>query len=230
MRRRPGAGFWGSLARFWQRDESLTVLLGLLLLFAFVLPPLAPREPSRGPFTTALFSCVLIAGVTTVMRQNRWAARGFATLCVAALLLRWIAWFDPDLEFAVWSVAMDTVALAVLAVVVLAMVLRPGTVTRRRLEGAVAAYLLLGLAWAGAYRWVALGDPAAFGGAIAADVNQQWIYYSLVTLTTMGYGDITPLTPVARSLAVAEAFTGQLYLAILISRLVALELQARQAK
>ncbi len=60
--------------------------------------------------------------------------------------------------------------------------------------------------------------------------GRQWIYYSLVTLTTMGYGDITPVAPVARSLAVAEALTGQLYVAILISRLVALELQGRQSK
>jgi len=93
----------------------------------------------------------------------------------------------------------------------------------------VAAYLLLGLAWAGAYEWVALRDPSAFAGAIGASGGGDgpWIYYSLVTLTTMGYGDILPVSPVARSLAVAEAFTGQLYLAILISRLVALELQAR---
>lgn len=58
----------------------------------------------------------------------------------------------------------------------------------------------------------------------------QRVYYSLVTLTTMGYGDITPVHPVARSLATAEALTGQLHLAILISRLVALELQARSSR
>ncbi len=220
---------WRALARFWQRDESLSILLGLLLLFAFVLPPLAPRDGPRGPLTTLLFTCLLLAGVTTVMRQNRWAVRGLAVLCLAAIPLRWIAWFAPDLEFAVWSAATETLALAVLALVVLAMVLRPGTVTRRRLEGAVAAYLLLGLAWAGAYEWVSLRDPAAFGGALDGRTS-SWIYYSLVTLTTMGYGDITPVAPAARSLAVAEAFTGQLYLAILISRLVALELQARQER
>ena len=122
--------------------------------------------------------------------------------------------------------ATETFALAILSLVVLAMVLRPGTVSRRRLEGAVAAYLLLGLAWAAAYEWVAPLDPAAFSGA-ASGGSQSWSYYSFVTLSTMGYGDILPVAPVARSLAVAEAITGQLYLAILISRLVALELQAR---
>lgn len=59
------------LAHFWQRDESLTVLLGLLVLFAFVRPPLTPREGPRGPVAATLFSCLLVAGVSTVMRQSR---------------------------------------------------------------------------------------------------------------------------------------------------------------
>ena len=129
-----------------------------------------------------------------------WAVGG---LCLAALVLRWVAWFDPDLDYQVWGVLTGVIALFVLAIVVLAMVLRPGNVTRRRIEGAVAAYLLLGLAWAGAYEWVALRDPAAFAGAVGAG-GDPWIYYSLVTLTTMGYGDITPVSPMARSLAVAR--------------------------
>lgn len=155
--------------------------------------------------------------------------RILATMTLAALPRRWIAWLHPGLEFSIWAAATETFALAVLAVVVLRMVLRPGTVNRRRLEGAGAAYLLLGLAWVGAYKRVARVDPGAFAGAIATGAN-RWICYSLVTLTTMGYGDITPVAPIARSLAVAEAVTGQLYLAILISRRVALELQSRQCR
>jgi len=220
---------WPSLTRFWQRDESLTLLLALLLVVAFVLPPLAPEAGRGGALATAFFSLVLLAGISTVLRNRTWAGRTLIALCVVALSLRWLARISPRLDHEVWSAASGTLALATLAVLVLGMVLRPGTVTRRRLEGAVAAYLLFGLAWASAYEWVALRNPSAFGGAIGAG-GQPWVYYSLVTLTTMGYGDITPIDPVARSLAVAEAFTGQLYLAILISRLVALELQSRPAE
>ena len=162
-----------------------------------------------------------------MLRQNRSRCRRSAD----SAWRRWSCAGSPgstaDLDYQVWGVLTAVVALFILAVVVLAMVLRPGSVTRRRLEGAVAAYLLLGLAWAGAYEWVALRDPAAFAGAVGT-AGDPWIYYSLVTLTTMGYGDITPVSPVARSLAIAEAFTGQLYLAILISRLVALELASRR--
>ena len=52
----------------------------------------------------------------------------------------------------------------------------------------------------------------------------DWIYFSYVTLTTVGYGDITPVLPIARTLAVGEALAGQLYLAVMIARLVAMEI------
>ena len=147
-------------------------------------------------------------------------------MSLLSLPLRWAASLDGE-RFAIWSAATDTFALVVLAMVVLGMVLRPGAVTRQRLEGAVAAYLLFGLAWAAAYEWAALYDPSAFKGA-SAESSQQWIYYSLVTISSTGYGDILPAQPVTRSLAVAEAIAGQLYIAIMISRLVALELQSRR--
>jgi hypothetical protein len=87
----------------------------------------------------------------------------------------------------------------------------------------VAVYLLLGLMWASAYALLYQLHPDAFAGALgAALIPQTWIYYSFVTLTTVGYGDITPVHPVARSLAIAEALTGQLYLAITLAHLVAL--------
>jgi hypothetical protein len=72
-------------------------------------------------------------------------------------------------------------------------------------------------------------DPEAFHPAGAYFVApQRWLYYSFVTLTTVGYGDITPVGPLARSLAILEALTGQLYPAILLARLVALEVGSRK--
>jgi len=222
---------WKALSRFWETDKSLSVLLVLLVVFELILPPLLTgRGPYRpGPLADVLFTLVLVAGTAAVWREGRWVFRGVVVFNLVALPIRWAAWFDPNGGFTVWSTATAVVAVALLTFVVLSKVLRPGMVTSHRIEGAVAAYLLLGLVWAGAYEWVALSDPSAFVGANSGLQSAQWIYYSLVTLTTMGYGDITPVHPVARSLAAAEALTGQLYLAILISRLVALELHSRRA-
>jgi hypothetical protein len=221
---------WTALSRFWETDESLSVLLVLLVVFELVLPPLLPPEgPGRPrPLADIFFSLLLVSGMAAVGREGRWAFRAVVLFGLVALPMRWGTYLYPGGTFATWRLATAVVALTLLTLVVLAKVLRAGMITVYRIQGAVAAYLLLGLVWAGAYEWVALTDPSAFAGGVSDVEGPQWIYYSLVTLTTMGYGDITPVHPVARSLAAAEALTGQLYLAILISRLVALELQSRK--
>ena len=123
-----------------------------------------------------------------------------------------------------------------MAVVVLTQVFREGTITFNRIQGAIAAYLLLGLFWAFVYELVSLQWPAAFASASPVgvspneDLSSRFIYFSLVTLTTMGYGDITPVHPIARSLATMEALLGQLFPAVLLARLVSMELYHRQAR
>jgi hypothetical protein len=218
----PISGHLGArFVRFWRDEASLSVLLMLLIGSELVLPAVAPNRPAHDPITGILFSCVLLAGAGTVWSRKRWLVRAVMVLCIVAAVVWWVGWSDPGGAAAAFQPAMTVIILALLALLVLSSVLRAGSVTRRQIQGAIAAYLLLGLAWASAYEWIALRDPRAFSGG---DGPMQWTYYSLVTLTTMGYGDITPIAPVAQSLAVAEAITGQMYIAILISRLVALSL------
>jgi len=129
------------------------------------------------------------------------------------------SWFVPVGE--PWALGMGLISLVLFVAVILGRTFRDGPVTTGRLHGGVAAYLLLGILWAYAYALVALLHPAAFSGsANAGDGQRAWFYFSFVTLTTMGYGDVLPLHPVARSLAILESVTGSLYLAILIARLV----------
>ena len=122
-----------------------------------------------------------------------------------------------------WVQGTSLLSLMLLLVVVLGQTLRSGPITFHRIQGAVAAYVLLGVIWAYAYSLVALLRPGAFSGPVSpADGPRAWFYFSFVTLTTVGYGDVLPVHPAARSLAMLEAVTGPLYLAILISRLVSL--------
>jgi len=100
--------------------------------------------------------------------------------------------------------------------------------------GGVAAYLLLGLTWYMAYHLVALGFPEAFsvqGSSLSGDrasLPSQLFYFSFVTLTTLGYGDIVAVHPLARMLVILEGVTGQLFPAILIARLVSLHAQSKR--
>ncbi len=216
--------FWEALSKFWTSDRGLSIFLVLLVAVAFVLPPLVPVGALGKALSDAFFSLLMIAGAYTVAGRGMrlWAISGIA---IAALIVRWLYWFIPSNEFLILREWASLITVILFTLVVLAHTFRGGSVRYQRVKGAVAAYLLLGLSWAGAYELIALGHPGAFAGAIAAGgASRQLIYYSFVTLTTIGYGDITPVHPMARSLSVMEGLTGQLYIAVVLARLVSLEL------
>ena len=113
-------------------------------------------------------------------------------------------------------------------------VFAPGRVTFHRIIGAILVYLSIGLTFMSLYCFVALIVLAAFSGLQPLQDNlavaSNLIYFSFVTLTSVGYGDIVPVHPVARSLTNIEQVIGQLYPATLLARLVTLELKWRREK
>lgn len=100
-----------------------------------------------------------------------------------------------------------------------------------RIVGAICIYLLLGVMWSIAYSVLEYLQPGSFKGLTELATpawNPDWIYLSFVTITTLGYGDITPLTQTARSLSFAEAIVGQFYIAVLVAGLVSAYISAKQ--
>ena len=98
-----------------------------------------------------------------------------------------------------------------------------------RLLGAVCVYLLLGALWSTLYSSLHQVSPESFSGAVSTEAGAgQWVYYSFVTLTTLGYGDILPVSPAARALAYAEAIIGVFYMAVLVAMLVSAYAADRQ--
>ena len=120
--------------------------------------------------------------------------------------------------------------------VVIGSVLAEGPVTHDKIAGAICAYLLLGLVFAIAHSIIALFDPGAYRTpeqlALApwSATEYAFIYYSFVTLSTLGYGEIAPVTHWSRTIAWIEAVVGQLFLAILIARLVGLHIYQSTSK
>jgi hypothetical protein len=104
------------------------------------------------------------------------------------------------------------------ACTILSHVLRNGRVTGEKIFAAICAYLLIGILWALLYSLMHSIFPGAFN--IESPQMSDFIYYSFITLSTLGYGDITPLIPSVQALAYVEAITGQIYLAVLIAGLV----------
>jgi Ion channel len=175
----------------------------------------------------------LISGAFATI-QHRILIYLVVVLAVSALAGDLIDEFVPSHSFPALETTIRLVCLSILVFMTLKRTLRPGPVTLYRVMGGIAGYLLIGFTWTFAYQLVVDQAPSAihFASGVADRPSRQpphLIYFSFVTLTTVGYGDAYPVHPAARSLAVAEALVGQLYLAILIASLVGMALQANSA-
>ena len=204
------------------RNHRFTLLLGSLVLL-LLLSPLLEGNAAGNLVLTGLFTLVMLAAVFAASGRGR-------TLAVAlGLALPWVymAWVHPlwqaDATDIVASLLMIGLCLHVLTLV-LVQVVRAERVGVDTICGAIAAYLLIGVVWAVCYSVIEALVPGSFGFSDLEleTVWTQLLYYSLVTLTTLGYGDITPIGAVARMWSALESVTGTLYLAVLISRLVSL--------
>lgn len=220
------------VSRLWRHDWHLSALLGLLLLVVFIIYPLGGRGTIAAVLRQSFLSLILISGVVLVARTRR----GLGVVGLLALVTAVIGWVQlgsRDQWLAILSQSMWTLFVGLLAIALLVRVFEEGEINVHRIQGAVAVYLLLGVMWAGCYRVVLEFDPGAFN--LPSNVNggnlmSTLVYFSFTTLTTVGYGDITAVGTSARSLAMLEALTGQLFPAVLIARLVSMEVTHRMGK
>jgi hypothetical protein len=198
------------------------LLLSLLILFALV--PVLPALGVRRAGLQALYTVILLAGLWAVAPHRRRRLAG-AALLLPALALGWLAAATDSggLQFA--KHLLDVAALAFVTGCIVAHIYSARAVTRDTIRGAICVYALFGLAWAAAYAALAAHDPAALAGSGWTEPHaESALYFSFVTLTTLGYGDVAPVTGLARHLVILEALTGQLYLVVTISRLIGLHL------
>ena len=173
-------------------------------------------------FTDIFFACALISGLHAVSGQTRQLR--LALLLAGAIIIL------VTLHYTLKIQALDRLQLALSAVFLMQMLVmiwihieKENEVTIDLIMASACAYILLGLVWAYAYYLLEIFHPNSFKASEnMSDDIWNFYYYSFVTLTTMGYGDILGITKSARALSILEAITGQLYLAIMISRLVGL--------
>jgi Ion channel len=213
----------------FRRFSTVQLLIALAVLL--IAAPFVEELEGGHLILSVLFSLVLVAAVFAVANRKRSLAIALV-LAIPAITLRWINQLRPDL---VHPAAFLVGAIFLLAFVIghlLHFILRAPVVTMEVLCGSIAAYLMLGLMWTVAY-W--LVDQLTPGGAFSFNTNRgaqsmngfTGFYFSFITLSTVGYGDITPVSQAARWLAALEAMTGLLYVAVLIARLVSLYSSAK---
>jgi hypothetical protein len=214
-------------ASLWMTDTGMTIMLGLLIFGVFIVPPLVTAGAVDRLVTKAVFTLILVSGMMVLIEHPRVRVAAAAAFSVA-LVSQIVSMFRPTEGARLAECLVAVGALGLLASLVLVKVFSAGPITTHRVIGAVVVYLLLGLMWAEAYRLASIIDPRCMSGVDWSQIDKRTestlVYYSFVTLTTVGFGDITPLSPVARSLTIMEALVGQLFPAILIARLVSLSL------
>ena len=173
------------------------------------------------------YTFILIAGFRYLENSRRFG-HFLIIITIAIIVLLAVGTFLQREWVAVLSDLFIILYCGILGWIVLVKTFSEGPITIYRIEGSIVVYLLIGLLFANAYELIYRVYPdVSFKGLSSAD-NKEFQYFSLVTLTTVGYGDITPAVPMSRSIANIESLLGQLYPAILIARLVSMEFSERK--
>lgn len=206
-------------------DHSLAALLFFLVVYGFVVYPLVGEEAHCSVEGALSFTAVLLLGVMATTKRH--STRFFMTVLAALTFAsHWLHFILQLHAVHLISASASALFFGVLSCLITARVFRGGNINIFRIYGAIAVYLLLGIMWGELYIIIYLLEPNAFYFLPATQYGEppisELIYFSFVSLTTMGYGDIVPIHPMARSLATLEGLVGQLYPAVLLARLVTL--------
>jgi hypothetical protein len=183
---------------------------------------------------TVTFAAMMAAAVFAVSRSK--TSLMFALLLAVPTFIADAtrAWFGTPVSFLV-DHTFSILFLGYVTLVILRLLFTEKTVTADLICASLCVYVLLGTLWAVVYSMVALIDPTAFSYPLLLESMQGDMtfgtestsvtyYFSFVTMTTLGYGDIVPFSPAAKALASLQAVMGQLYLAVLVARLVGMHI------
>lgn len=221
------------------RRHRYAILLGSLLLFMLSTPSVHALGMRSYPglarlAMTGLFTIMLLSAAITVCegRITALIALGLAVPAFSFHVLKLLVQWPP---IVVLGDLFDIVFLGFTVAIGLRFLFRTDRVTHGTIWASLCVYLLLGIVWADVYSLLDYFNPSAFEFFLAvegttgqmelgAQESVVPLYYSFVTMTTLGYGDIVPRTPTARLLSTLQAVMGQLYLAVLVARLVGLHI------
>ena len=216
-----------------ERDNFayLTIALLVFLLLASVLHQFMESHLG-GRLLEGAMVLTLAAGVWSV-RTERYVFRTGLGLTVGVLLVSLAGYFLESRGLSVVHIVLLLGFFVLATWAAVKQVLFSGHVDGNAIVGAICVYLLLGMIWSTLYLLVEKAAPGAFKGLAQTGGTgyfMELVYFSFVSLTTMGYGDITPVSPLVRYLAFMEGIVGQFYIAILVASLVGVRVSNWQQK
>jgi voltage-gated potassium channel len=206
------------------RYSAIELLITLILLF--LTAPFVQDLPHGHIIEAVLVTLVMISAVLPVGSGSRTLTLALV-LAPPALISRWLHHLRPDLLHPSVYFAAALVFFAFVVANLLRFLIRAPRVDGNVLCAGISGFLMLGLLWTPVYILVAQLNPGAFSLPVVAGLpstmdGSNAFYFSFITLCTVGYGDIAPVSKAARMLSVIEAITGLFYMAVMVSRLVSL--------
>ena len=214
------------------KERNFGFLLGGLLILLLLVPiaqEVGVGREGRQLFIVPTLCIMLLMGVWSLVSAKKWLIIGgiIAVIGIATAIIN--LFLDMP--------ALELVNIGIMLVFCLAStwiagknLLLSGSVDVNKIIGAICIYLLLGLNWSIFYLFINMAIPGSFHGLTATAVGNQLselVYYSYVTMTTLGYGDLIPVKPLARTFAYLQAIVGQFYVAVLVAWLVGMYLSGK---
>ena len=216
-----------------RKPMNFGYLLGgllILILSVAIAQEEGIRSETRHLFTEPAFSIMLLMGVWSLAREKKWLFIIGVSIALTGAALATISFFMniPELRL----VNLGIILVFSLGTIWIASknMLLSGEIDINKIIGAICIYLLLALNWSMFYLFINTANPDSFHGLTSTDIGTQHselLYYSFVTITTLGYGDLTPVKPLARTVAYLEAIVGQFYVAVLVAWLVGMYLSGQ---
>lgn len=211
------------LNHLWDKESGLSGMLALLFIMHFILIPIFGSNSSFMIIINIFWMLFLIAGIISLSKSKKQTVL-FTIIPFLFILFGWISVFRQT-PFVLFADIFFTIAtFGLLIVLVLKKVFEPGPITEYRVIGSIVVYMILANLWSVIYMFIYEHIPGAFQITLppfeSNTLQANFLYFSYITITTTGFGEIVPLHPIARSMVQIEAIIGVLYPVILIGRLV----------
>ena len=216
----------GRLAGFLKHrfvdDRFLFLLISLFSLL--IISPIIKNFIKLNLLVDIFSTTILLSGIYAASRKKI-TFRVAIILAIPMLSTTWTGAVVESRTLYLMNDFFSAIFVGFTGFVIFAYLVQIQEISTDAIYGAVVVYMLIGVFWAFLYSFLETLQPGAFElSRVSSELAQEkrfvLFYYSFVTLTTLGYGDITPLSPIAASLAVVEAILGQIYLAVMIARIV----------
>lgn len=203
-------------------NRFLVLLISLIIYFASF--PIIDNLPIAKNLLNFFYLLIIFSAVFSISDTKKPLFIS-SILLLFTFTLRWCHYYYQIDAFYLFELSGTCLFWLFIATHILQFIINQQHISAELVYAAIAVYFIIGLIWTSTYQIIELYSPHSFSIAHEIASNKQELffqmwYFSMVTLTTLGYGDITPISMTARSFVILEAMTGQFYLAILIASLI----------